>query len=181
MSWQLVLLALALGFNNAIAAVALGSGGMSRRHQLRTALLFAVFEALMPVIGVIIGEGAAAFLGRGAKYLGVAVLVGVGLYSLFHRDKAADDAAPAPPAHAFGVKLVLMSIALSLDNLTVGFGLGMLHVSVGMSAVVFGLVSLVMTFAGLELGRLIGRAVNISSDRLTGVVLLATAGIMLLQ
>lgn len=177
MSWQIVILALALGLNNAIAAVALGSGGMTRRHQLRTAVVFALFEALMPVIGVILGEGAAALIGNDARYVGVGVLAAIGLYSFLQRNQSDE----AKPTSTSGVKLLLMGVALSLDNLTVGFGLGMLHASIGLSAVVFGVVSLGMTWVGLELGRYIGRRVNLPAERLTGIVLLATAGLMLLQ
>lgn len=202
MNWPIVTLALALGVNNAIAAVALGAAGMTRRHQFRTACVFALFEALMPVVGVVLGAGAAGLLGRHAKALGVLVLAAAGVYALLPRkdtkspkqtpteQPSASQPPPASqPSDAYrstahplaGTKLFILAIALSLDNLTVGFGLGMLHATVGTSAVVFGVVSLVMTWTGLELGRLIGRTVKLPIDRLTGLVLLITAGLMWVQ
>lgn len=178
MTWQLITLALALALNNSMAAVALGSSGMRRRRQFSTALLFALFEALMPVAGVLMGEGAARFIGTPARYVGVVVLVAAGVYSLIQVGQAGED---NQQKGVSGMRLLAMSVALSLDNLTVGFGLGMLHAPVGMAALVFGVVSLVMTLVGLEVGRFIGRAVNISAELITGIVLLATAGLMLLQ
>ncbi len=56
MIWQLVFLGVAMGMNNALASVALGTMNMKRSEQLRTALIFGLFEALMPVIGLFIRE-----------------------------------------------------------------------------------------------------------------------------
>ncbi len=178
MSWQLVMLALALALNNSIAAIALGSAGISRKRQFATALLFALFEALMPVIGVALGEGAARLIGAPARYAGIVVLVGAGVYSLLQMRA---DSHSETKHDLSGLRLIVLSVAMSLDNLTVGFGLGMFHVSIAESAVVFGAVSLIMTLAGLELGRWIGRAVRLSTDLLTGLVLIATAGLMLIR
>lgn len=178
MSWQLVMLALALALNNSIAAIALGSAGISRKRQFATALLFAVFEALMPVIGVALGQGAARLIGAPARYAGIVILVGAGVYSLLQMRTGGQSKAKHDST---GVRLIVLSVAMSLDNLTVGFGLGMFHVSIAKAAIVFGAVSLVMTLAGLELGRWIGRAVRVSTDLLTGLVLIATAGLMLFR
>ena len=179
MMWQIVALAAAVGLDNGLAAIGLGAAGMTRRHQMQTALLFAVLEGLMPLIGVIIGHGAAAVIGRNARYVGVFVLAGAGLYSLLKREPQTQEGTRGQPQ--FGVSVILLGIALSLDNLTVGFGLGLLQVSVGWAAIVFGAMSLGMTIAGLEIGRWLGRRVSLSADKLCGVVLLATAGILLLQ
>jgi putative Mn2+ efflux pump MntP len=175
--WQLLVLGIAMGFNNALASVALGAMNMSRRHQLRTAMFFAVFEALMPVLGLIIGEEVAVLIGGKAKYIGVFILVGVGIYALLKKDVEDERG----KKHATVVQTLMLGVALSLDNLTVGFGLGMFDIPVGFAAAVFGLVSLCMTLIGLEAGRLLGNRFTISADKLSGIVLLATAGLMLIH
>jgi putative Mn2+ efflux pump MntP len=179
MIWQLVALGAALGLNNALASVALGTMKMSRWLQLRTALLFAVFEAGMPLLGMVVGENVAALIGGDAKYIGIAILVLAGLYSLIKRGDGEDD--PAQAAKRLGWKTFLLAAALSLDNLTVGFALGMLNLPMGLAAVVFGAMSLVMTLVGLEIGRFLGSRMSISSDKLSGAVLLITAAVMVLQ
>lgn len=176
---QLVILGIALGLNNALASVALGTMQMPRRHQLRTAILFAVFEALMPVIGLLIGESVAGNIGNKARFVGVAVLIVVGLYGLF---KQADKNEEGHlPSQNFGMSTLVLAIALSLDNLSVGFGLGMFHVPVVLAASVFGVVSLLMTLTGLEVGRFLGSRVKLSADKLSGGVLLLVAGMLLLH
>jgi putative Mn2+ efflux pump MntP len=173
--WQLVVLGIALGMNNALASVALGTTNMTRGHQLRTALTFGLFEALMPILGLLIGAGLSQLIGNLAKYVGIGVLVALAVYLLF---KSADEEEERPKKA--GVQGILLAVALSLDNLTVGFGLGMLQVPLAAAAVTFGLVSLVMTFVGLEIGRFVGAKVSLSADKLSGGVLLLVALLMIL-
>jgi manganese efflux pump family protein len=174
--WQLVVLGIALGMNNALASVALGTTNMSRGHQLRTAITFGLFEALMPILGLAIGAELSNMVGGLAKYLGVGVLVALAVYLLFKSQDEAEDEQPKKS----GVQGLLLAVALSLDNLTVGFGLGMLQVPLPIAAVTFGLVSLVMTLIGLEVGRFVGAKVNVSADKLSGGVLLLVALMMVL-
>ncbi|MCF8564960.1 manganese efflux pump MntP family protein [Alicyclobacillus tolerans] len=174
--WQLVMLGLAMALNNTFASIALGAANMRRWHQLRTALVFGIFEAIMPVAGMWVGQDLAGFIGDKARYIGVLVLVLAGLYSLFKAAKQDEG-----EHRAQGFQTVFLAVALSLDNLTVGFGLGMLKLPLGLAALVFGTVSLVMTFVGLEIGRFLGRKVSLSADKLSGIVLLVAAGAMLIR
>lgn len=130
----------------------------------------------MPIVGMYIGESLAGLVGDKAKWIGVAVLAMVGLYGLLKR--SGDDESEKVKS-ANGSKVVLLAVALSLDNLTVGFGIGMFHASLLVAAAIFGVVSFTMTSLGLELGRFIGKRMSISSDRLSGAVLLLAAGAMM--
>ena len=62
--------------------------------------------------------------------IGVGVLVVLGVYLLL-KPADANDEAEAVPRKAQGL---LLAVALSVDNLTVGFGLGMLDVPLGLAA-----------------------------------------------
>lgn len=186
MTWQLIALGMALALNNTLASVALGAGYMPRWHQLRTALLFAFFEALMPLLGVLTGQEAALLIGSKARFIGIGVLAVVGIYSLVKVEKKdepqpSDEPATRKLAARPRTQTLVLAFALSIDNLTVGFGLGMLHVPLLLATVTFGVVSLVMTLIGLEIGRYLGSKFTLSADKLSGVVLLLTAGVMILQ
>ncbi len=175
MIWQLLFLGLALGTNNALASVALGTSGMPRNQQLKIALIFSAFEASMPIFGIWLGEEIAGVSGTKAKLIGIVVLVLVALWALFKRE---DENHTNESAKSISGTIIL-AVALSLDNLTVGFGLGMFQVPLMLAAFVFGIVSLLMTFIGLEFGRYIGRRLSISADKLSGIVLLLVAGFMI--
>lgn len=130
----------------------------------------------MPVLGMYIGETLAGSVGTKAKWIGIAVLAIIGLYSLLKRD--GDDDETEKVTKAQGSRVLFLAVALSLDNLTVGFGLGMFDAPIIIAALVFGIISFLMTVVGLELGRFIGKRVSVSADKLSGVVLLVVAGIM---
>ena len=63
-------------------------------------------------------------------------------------------------------------IALSIDNLAVGFALGTYHVSLPVAAAIIGTVSVVMSLAGLELGARIGMRAGQRGELVGGLVLI---------
>ena len=78
----LLLLAVALGLSNFAAAIGIGVSGVRGRTRVRIAVVFGVFEAGMPVLGVALGQGMAASIGQAAHWLGGATLIVIGVTSL---------------------------------------------------------------------------------------------------
>jgi putative Mn2+ efflux pump MntP len=169
----LTLVGLSVGLSNLPAAIGIGIGGVDRRTRLRVGIIFGVFEAGMPVIGLLIGHGLASSIGRQAKWLAAALLVGVGGYTIIRSVRGKP---PADPDRKAGgvkdlVKLGVSGLALSVDNLAAGFALGSYKVSVLAGVVVFGVVSVVMTLAGLEFGARIGRRAGERGELIGGAIL----------
>jgi putative Mn2+ efflux pump MntP len=69
--------------------------------------------------------------------------------------------------------LVIAGLALSLDNLVVGFALGTYHTSVVAGAVIIGAVSVALSLIGLELGVRIAARVGQRGEQLAGCMLIA--------
>jgi len=55
----LLILAVALGLSNFAAAIGIGVSGVRGRDRVRIAVVFGVFEAGMPILGVALGQGLA--------------------------------------------------------------------------------------------------------------------------
>ncbi len=125
----------------------------------------------MPVIGLALGNGLASSLGRGAHWLGGALLIAVGGYTLLSGTGGGVGGASA----GLG-RLVLIGFALSLDNLAAGFALGAYHVVFWVAAVVIGVVSVAMSLAGLRLGARFASARF--SELAAGAVLIAVGAAM---
>ena len=85
----LLLLAVALGLSNFAAAIGIGVSGVRGRARVQIAVVFGVFEAGMPVLGVALGQGVAASLGQAARWLGGAALIVIGLTSLILAQRGA--------------------------------------------------------------------------------------------
>lgn len=76
---------LPLGVDSFATAAALGTLRVRGRVRLRVSLIFVLFEAGMPLVGVAIGAPLARAVGALAGYLAIAVLAGLGLWMVFSR------------------------------------------------------------------------------------------------
>src|SRR5712691_10706474 len=171
----LLLVAVSLGLSNFAASVGIGVGGVDTRTRLRVGLIFGVFEAAMPVLGLLAGRGLASTLGRAAHWIGAGLLIATGAYSMIQAIRSSrtpHDGAPAGPAGQQTWRLLVTGAALSIDNLAVGFALGTYHVSLAVAAIVIGAVSVTMALVGLELGHLLGARAGGRGELLGGVVLI---------
>jgi manganese efflux pump family protein len=174
----LVLVAVSVGLDNFAAAIGIGVSGVSTRTRLEIGIVFGLFEVLMPVVGLVLGHGMANDLGHAAQWLGGGLLIAVGLYGMAMGMRADDDTNKAVPRKG---RLVLLGLALSIDNLVVGFALGAYRVSVVVAAIVIGVVSVTLSLVGLELGSRLGsrigdRAEIVGSLVLVGVGVAIAAG-----
>jgi putative Mn2+ efflux pump MntP len=165
----LLLVAASLGLSNFAAAIAIGVSGVDSRTRLRVGIVFGVFEAGMPLLGLLLGHGLAGTLGHAVRWIGAALLIGTGLFALIQAFRHHGDTTSAA-AQGQG-KLLVSGLALSIDNLAVGFALGTYHAALLTAAVLIGAVSVTMALAGLELGRLLGNKIGERGQALGGIVL----------
>ena len=171
----LLLVAASLGLSNFAASVGIGVSGVDGRTRLRVGVVFGVFETAMPLLGLLLGRGLAGALGAAAHWIGAGLLIATGLYALTqaarHRDGAdREDDREAPAGQPAG-RLVLTGLALSIDNLAVGFALGTYRIGLLVAVLVIGAVSVTMSLAGLELGQRLGARAGGRGEIAGGLVL----------
>jgi putative Mn2+ efflux pump MntP len=166
----LFLVAISVGLGNLGAAAAIGVSGVDRRLRLRIALVFGVFEAVMPLLGLLVGRSAASSLGSSTKVVAGVVLCAVGLYSLVSELRRRSQAAVATPPGM--PRLIVLGATLSIDNLAIGFALGSYNVNVVVAALVIAAFSVALTLVGLEIGARLGARLGQSSELVGGVVLI---------
>lgn len=171
----LLLVAASLGLSNFAAAVGVGVTGIDARTRLRVGLIFGIFETAMPVIGLLLGHGLAAALGHAAHWIGAALLIATGIYALVQAVRGAGhqrgDDQPAPAGQRTG-RLLIIGLALSIDNLAVGFALGAYQVNFAVAAIMIGVVSVALSLLGLELGSRIGTRAGDGGELIGGIALI---------
>ena len=147
-----VVVALAVALGNFAVATTFGLAGGSRRMQLEVGLVFGLFEGGMPLIGLLLGSQLSNVLGNTARPVGAALLGATGLYGLVA------DLLPKRPARdrTWRVRLWLMAVALSLDNLVVGLALGTYHVPLLFALITFAAAGAGLSLLGVEVGRRAG-------------------------
>jgi putative Mn2+ efflux pump MntP len=133
-------------------------------------LAFGFWDAVAPLVGILVGHYSGQTIGSTAEYAGAIALGAYGLYLLVQAGRTAAPEEFDQPWALFGLPL-----PLSLDNVVAGTSLGLLGFSPWVAAPIFGAITALMTFAGLQLGRAAAHFVHIRSDVLTGVALILMA------
>src|SRR5690348_9742918 len=104
--------------------------GIQTDRRTRTSLILAGFEAGMPIVGFLIGGAVGHFLGYFAGWTAIAVLGVAGFLMLRPGAEDKEEARLKLLARAQGLAVVDLGLAISLDELAIGFSLGLLGLSV---------------------------------------------------
>ena len=170
----LLLVAFSLGLSNFAASVGIGTAGVDAGTRLRLAAVFGLFETGMPILGLLLGHGLASDLGGTARWIGAGLLIITGGVTLIHglrgRRAPRSGTQPGPHSRATG-RLLTTGLALSIDNLAIGFALGTYHASLPLAVVVIGTVSVALSLLGLELGDRLGARAGDRGEYLSGIIL----------
>ncbi len=176
---KLVGLIVPLGLDTFAVAAALGIGGLRRQDRLRVTLLFTAFEMGMPLVGFFGGQLVGTLAGNAADYLAIAILIALGLFMLRPGGDDQDQGRVGLLARTRGLAALGLGISISLDELAIGFTLGLLRLPILLVIVLIGVQTFVLTQLGLLLGSRIGERVREGAERLAGVAL-AALGLVLL-
>jgi putative Mn2+ efflux pump MntP len=170
----IVLLGLSVGLGNFAASVAIGLSGIDKATRLRVVMVFGAFETLMPLVGLIIGKKIANQVGGNANLIGGLLLLLTGLYVLYGALKKPrnNDKKPGKSSKQGTTKLLLAGLALSVDNLIVGFSLGTQNAPLVESVIIIGTTSILLALVGLEIGGRLSSKVEDYSEILSGLIII---------
>ena len=159
-----------------ILSAALGVAGLPKHRRLRTSLILAAFEAIMPAVGVLIGEGLGNTLGHFAGYTAAAVIGLAGIILLIPGQKEEKELKRMKLlAHTRGLAIIDLGISISLDELAIGFSLGLLKIPLAAAAVFIGIQAFLASQLGLRLGGHLNERLRDRAEQLGGLVLIAIA------
>jgi putative Mn2+ efflux pump MntP len=164
----LLLVSLSVGLSNFAGAIGIGLSGIDTKTRIRVGLAFGFFEALMPLIGLLIGHAAAGYIGHNlTRYVAGGILILTGAYTIW-QGWGLEKKENAQASHS----LIVTALALSIDNLAVGFALAVYQIPIVIAAVTMGVISVAMSLVGLELGHRLGKRVEGWSEEIGGAVLI---------
>ena len=169
---SLLLVSLSVGLSNFAGAIGIGLSGINVRTRIRVGLAFGFFEALMPAIGLLVGHSLEGFFGSYGKYVAGAILVLTGAYTVIQARFINVEQKSRMPRSVRTESLLVTALALSLDNLAIGFALAVYPVDVWLAALTFGVVSILMSLIGLEIGHRVGKRAEAWSEEIGGGVLI---------
>ena len=169
---RLLAFVLPLGLDSFAVAAAIGAvQATTTRQRLRISLVFVIFEAGMPLIGLGLGSALARGIGHVADYLAAAAVIGVGAWMLLAGDKDEEDRASRFTS-SHGLALIALGISISLDELAIGFSLGLVGLPVTAVILAIALQAFLAAQLGLAIGARIGERWRERAEQAAGIALI---------
>ena len=134
----------------------------------------------MPLVGLALGAPLGAAIGSGADYIAVAVLIGFGLYTLLSEEQDEADGI-ANVLDRGPLTALALGLSISIDELAIGFTLGLLRVPAVAVVIVIAVQAFVLAQLGLRLGTRLSERARESAQRLAGLALTVLEAVLLTE
>jgi manganese efflux pump family protein len=176
---KIVALVLPLALETFAVSAALAVGGPSiggRRHRW---VWFAASETGMPLVGLAIGHPLGA-IGKAGDYAAIALLFALAFHMLRETETEGGPPSVQPLDRGGGISgvvaITVLTASASLDELAIGFTVGLLRLPVAPVIAVIAVQAFAVSFLGMRVGNRVGERVREGAERLGGVAvaLLAT-------
>ena len=172
MLFKLLAFVLPLGLDSFAVAAAIGALQPPTQWQrLRLSAVFVLFEGGMPLIGLGLGATLARGIGHIANYVAAAAVIAVGAWMLF-ANEGEDEARAGRLLTSRGFALVALGISISLDELAVGFSIGLTGLPLAPVIIAIALQAFLAAQLGLALGAKIGERWRERAERIAGIALM---------
>lgn len=179
---ELLLLAVGLAMDATAVAAAKGvvAPRLRPRHVVAVALWFGGAQALMPLIGWLIGVKVGPFVQAWDHWIVFAILGALGLKMLFDSGETPSSEQKSGDPFAWSTLFVL-ALATSIDALGAGFSLPLMGAALAPSVALIGTVTAVLSALGLFAGKHFGAWIGRRLDVVGGLVLIALGAKALIE
>lgn len=169
---KLLAFVLPLGLDSFAVAAAIGAAQVTTAWQrLRISLVFVIFEGGMPLIGLVLGAALARGIGQAADYVAGAAVAAVGAWMLL-ADETGEEEKAGRFTTTTGLALFGLGISISLDELAIGFTIGLARLPVVAIIVALALQAFVAAQLGLAIGARIGERWRDRAGQVAGIALI---------
>jgi putative Mn2+ efflux pump MntP len=177
---RLLVFVLPLAVDSFAIAAMLGAAGLAKTQRWRITALFVLFEAGMPLIGLALGAPLAHAIGDGSDYLAAAALIALGGWMLFS-DEEAEERAAGRLVSTHGLALLGLGISISLDELAIGFSLGLARLPAASVIIAITIQAFLAVQLGLALGARVGERLRENAERLAALALIGLGIFLLIE
>lgn len=178
---ELVLLAVSLAMDAFAVAVCKGLAvcRVKTKHFILCGLWFGGFQALMPLLGYLLGEAFSQFIDPFDHWIAFILLALIGanmIKEAFEKDCCdATDASFAPRV------MLVMAIATSIDALAVGITFSVLEVNILLAVALIGLITFVLSALGVKIGSIFGTRYRFAAELCGGILLILLGAKILVE
>jgi putative Mn2+ efflux pump MntP len=144
---------------------------VSVRQTFRIGFHFGLFQGLMPVIGWLAGSTANDYIVHFDHWIAFGLLLLVGVKAIYEAwSLKGTTSRRGDPTR--GMSLVVYSIATSIDALAIGISLAMLNVDIWYPSLIIGVITAIVSAAGMVLGTTLGTRFGSRIEVLGGIILI---------
>jgi putative Mn2+ efflux pump MntP len=178
---KLLAFVLPLGLDSFAIAAAIGAMQVTTVWQrLRISLVFVIFEGGMPLLGLGLGIALAKGIGQVAGYLAGAAVIAIGAWMLLAADKDEEEKASRFTTSR-GLALIALGISISLDELAIGFTIGLAHLPVAAVIVAIAVQAFIAAQLGLALGARVGERWRERAEQIAGIALILLGAYLIVE
>ncbi len=177
--WELLLLAVGLSMDAFAVSVCKGLSvsRASITHSLTTGLWFGGFQALMPLIGFLLGTQFESLITDFDHWIAFILLALIGGNMIRESRGGADKC-----NSSFGWKAMLpLAVATSIDALAVGITFAFLQVQIIPAVSLIGAITFLLSAAGVKAGNLLGAKWKSGAELCGGIILILIGTKILLE
>ena len=169
---KLLAFVLPLGLDSFAVAAAIGAAQATTAWQrLRISLIFVIFEGGMPLVGLGLGNVLAHGIGVAAGYLAAIIVSGIGAWMLLSDDQD-EEARASRIITSGGLALIGLGIGISMDELAIGFSIGLTRLPVTTVIAAIALLAFIAAQLGLTTGAKIAERWRERTEQLAGITLI---------
>ena len=149
----------------------INSPGMKKSDILKVALCFGGFQALMPVLGWLLGSAFIDLIQAFDHWVVFGLLAFIGIKMIVDAIKNDPD---KDAGDMLSIKVLLtMAVATSIDALAVGVSLAIVNASIPLAAAIIGATTFIICALGAAFGKKLGTAFEKKAIIAGGIVLIA--------
>lgn len=183
--FELFLIAVRLSMDAFAVAICKGLSmrKMNYRHAAVIALFFGGFQALMPLIGWVLGKQFERYITSVDHWIAFILLAIIGM-NMIREALGKDDEEEEKGCQGDRLdlkELLMMAIATSIDALAVGVTFAFLQVSIVPAVSLIGITTFVLSLIGVSLGRVFGAKFKSKAEFLGGAILILIGVKILLE
>ncbi|MFC7391867.1 manganese efflux pump MntP family protein [Scopulibacillus cellulosilyticus] len=164
----LFIMATALGMDAFSIGMGMGMLELRLKQIMKIGMVIGMFHVIMPLLGMLVGFVLSHHFGSIAAMVGGALLLLLGAQMMFISLTGKDD---KPMVQPVGFGLIIFAISASLDSFSVGLSLGIFGARVLLTIIMFGFMSMILTWLGLIIGQKAQRFLGRYSEALGGLIL----------
>ena len=177
--FELFVIAVGLSIDACAVSICKGLsvGRASLKHCLIAGLYFGVFQALMPLIGYLLGVQFQGIITSIDHWIAFVLLALIGLNMVKESRSAPEDESPDFSPRA----MFPLAIATSIDALAVGVTFAFLSVDIAPAVTFIGVITFVLSAIGVRIGAAAGARFKSGAELFGGLVLIVMGTKILLE